>query len=148
MSGTKILSEADFNHVEESGVQLAEAADASQCLLRILSDRSINGRSFYCGEEMDSNRISRSQISDEYRGILSFRRFRGLKSSLHLWNLGCSLNKSLCLSSFGIANVPKRISDASRLHKRADHITSHQLPYFSYLFSYRQLFIIRPHSRV
>lgn len=44
---TTILSKTDFDHVEKSGVQLAEAEDAGQCLLRILSDRSINGRSLF-----------------------------------------------------------------------------------------------------
>ncbi|KAK9234286.1 hypothetical protein V1525DRAFT_413577 [Lipomyces kononenkoae] len=44
---TNILSEEDFAHVTEMGVQLAEAEDAGQCLLRILSDTSINGHSFF-----------------------------------------------------------------------------------------------------
>lgn len=33
--------------MEKTGVQFAELADAAQCLLRILSDRSINGRSLF-----------------------------------------------------------------------------------------------------
>jgi len=44
---TKILSEEAFNHVSDSGVQFAEAGDTGQCLLRILSDSSINGHSFF-----------------------------------------------------------------------------------------------------
>lgn len=44
---TKILSEQAFRNVTEAGVQFAEAEDAGQCLLRILSDTSINGHSFF-----------------------------------------------------------------------------------------------------
>lgn len=36
-----------FDHVRNSGVEFAEVEDAGQCLLRILSDRSINGRSLF-----------------------------------------------------------------------------------------------------
>lgn len=44
---TKILSEGDFAHVTSVGVQFAEVSDASRCLLHILSDTTINGRSFF-----------------------------------------------------------------------------------------------------
>lgn len=44
---TKILSAEAFAHVEKQGVQLAEAEDAGSALLRILSDRTINGRSLF-----------------------------------------------------------------------------------------------------
>ena len=44
---TKILSEEDFAHVTKVGVQFAEAEDAGRCLLRILSDTSINGHSLF-----------------------------------------------------------------------------------------------------
>jgi hypothetical protein len=41
------LSEDAFAHVAKSGVQFAEAEDAGSCLLRILSDRTINGKSLF-----------------------------------------------------------------------------------------------------
>ena len=44
---TNILSDEAFSEVEELGVQLATAEDAGQCLLRILSDASINGHMFF-----------------------------------------------------------------------------------------------------
>ncbi|KAJ5647978.1 adam [Penicillium lividum] len=44
---TNILSEEDFAHVTSVGVQFAEVSDASRCLLHILSDTTINGRSFF-----------------------------------------------------------------------------------------------------
>lgn len=36
-----------FDHVRDSGVEFAEAEDAGQCLLRILSDSKVNGRSLF-----------------------------------------------------------------------------------------------------
>ncbi|KAK9651957.1 hypothetical protein HCH54_001924 [Aspergillus fumigatus] len=44
---TKILPEKTFDHVSKVGVQFASAEDAGQCLLRILSDPSVNGHSFF-----------------------------------------------------------------------------------------------------
>ncbi|KAM0161075.1 hypothetical protein ACHAPG_002553 [Botrytis cinerea] len=44
---TSILSAEAFAHVEKSGVQFAEAEHAASCLLRILSDRTINGKSLF-----------------------------------------------------------------------------------------------------
>ncbi|CZT15198.1 related to short-chain alcohol dehydrogenase [Ramularia collo-cygni] len=44
---TNILPKEMFDRVEGLGVALAEADDAGQCLLRILSDRQINGRSLF-----------------------------------------------------------------------------------------------------
>ncbi|KAJ5107122.1 hypothetical protein N7456_003797 [Penicillium angulare] len=44
---TNILSDKAFEHVASVGVQFAEAKDAGECLLRILSDTDINGRSFF-----------------------------------------------------------------------------------------------------
>jgi hypothetical protein len=44
---TKILTGKAFDQVEQSGVQFATVEDAGQCLLRILSDQSINGRSLF-----------------------------------------------------------------------------------------------------
>lgn len=44
---TNILSDETFKHVSSVGVEFAQAEDAAQCLLRILSDRSINGHSLF-----------------------------------------------------------------------------------------------------
>ncbi|PSK56065.1 Carbonyl reductase family member 4 [Elsinoe australis] len=44
---TNILSEEAFQHVSDVGVEFAKAEDAGQCLLRILSDSTINGHSFF-----------------------------------------------------------------------------------------------------
>lgn len=38
---------AAFQHVQDSGVEFAEVEDAGRCLLRILSDSRINGRSLF-----------------------------------------------------------------------------------------------------
>ncbi|RJE23289.1 NAD dependent epimerase/dehydratase family [Aspergillus sclerotialis] len=53
---TGILSDDAFAHVASVGVKFAEASDAAQCLLRILSDTSINGHSlFVSGRKWASN---------------------------------------------------------------------------------------------
>ncbi|KAK4912676.1 hypothetical protein LTR66_017266, partial [Elasticomyces elasticus] len=44
---TSILSDADFEHVRSQGVEFATVEDAEQCLLRIISDVSVNGRSLF-----------------------------------------------------------------------------------------------------
>ncbi|RAH39891.1 putative short chain dehydrogenase/reductase [Aspergillus brunneoviolaceus CBS 621.78] len=44
---TNILSEEAFAHVSNTGVQFATTEDAGQCLLRILSDPTVNGHSFF-----------------------------------------------------------------------------------------------------
>jgi len=44
---TKILSPEVFNAIENTGVAFATAADAGACALRILSDSSVNGHSFF-----------------------------------------------------------------------------------------------------
>lgn len=44
---TSILSEADFENVKSKGVEFATTEDAGQCLLRILSDPSVNGHSLF-----------------------------------------------------------------------------------------------------
>jgi hypothetical protein len=41
------LSQEAFAHVSRAGIQFAEAEDAGQCLLRILSDTRINGHSIF-----------------------------------------------------------------------------------------------------
>lgn len=44
---TGILSEEAWQQAKDAGVEFAEAADAGQCLLRILSDSTVNGHSFF-----------------------------------------------------------------------------------------------------
>ncbi|THW90754.1 NAD(P)-binding protein [Aureobasidium pullulans] len=44
---TKILSEEAFEQVKSKGVEFATTEDAGSCLLRILSDKSVNGHSFF-----------------------------------------------------------------------------------------------------
>lgn len=44
---TNILPAATFEKTQEQGIEFATLQDAGQCLLRILSDRSINGRSLF-----------------------------------------------------------------------------------------------------
>jgi len=41
------LSEKAFKVVTDAGVQFAEAEDAGHCLLRILADTEINGKSLF-----------------------------------------------------------------------------------------------------
>ncbi|KAG4429643.1 hypothetical protein IFR05_014878 [Cadophora sp. M221] len=44
---TSILSQEAFDKVSASGVEFAETEDAGRCLLRILSDPSMNGKSLF-----------------------------------------------------------------------------------------------------
>ena len=44
---TKILSDEDFADVKAKGVEFATTEDAGQCLLRILSDPTVNGHSLF-----------------------------------------------------------------------------------------------------
>ncbi|KAK9319074.1 hypothetical protein V1517DRAFT_75499 [Lipomyces orientalis] len=65
---TNILSEEDFAHVTDVGVQFAEAEDAGQCLLRILSDTSINGHSFFIAARKWASRGYMDLDLDDYPG--------------------------------------------------------------------------------
>lgn len=44
---TKILSKEAFDEVKSLGVEFATLEDAGQCLLRIVSDKSLNGHSLF-----------------------------------------------------------------------------------------------------
>ena len=44
---TKLLPQAVFDHIRSSGIDFTDVKDGGECLLRILSDASINGRSFF-----------------------------------------------------------------------------------------------------
>ncbi|KAE8155124.1 hypothetical protein BDV25DRAFT_135167 [Aspergillus avenaceus] len=44
---TNILSQEAFERVSRAGVQVAELEDAGECLLRVLSDTEVNGRSIF-----------------------------------------------------------------------------------------------------
>ncbi|KAJ5595641.1 adam [Penicillium hetheringtonii] len=68
---TNILSEETFAHVESVGVQVAEASDAGQCLLRILGDSAVNGRSiFVSGRKWSSRGFLDLDIDDYPKGSL------------------------------------------------------------------------------
>lgn len=65
---TKILTRDAFNKVEKVGVQLATTEDAGECLLRILSDMSINGRSLFVVLRKSAKREYLDFVLDEYPG--------------------------------------------------------------------------------
>lgn len=65
---TKILTQTDFDNVEKAGVQLATLEDGGQCLLRILSDTSINGRSLFLSARKWAPKGYLDLDLDEYAG--------------------------------------------------------------------------------
>ncbi|KAH7125610.1 hypothetical protein B0J11DRAFT_606113 [Dendryphion nanum] len=65
---TKILTEASFEHVEKSGVEMASLEDAGQALLRLLSDTGINGRSLFISGRKWAPRGYLDLDIDEYSG--------------------------------------------------------------------------------
>lgn len=65
---TNILADEDFSAVEKAGVHLATAEDAGECLLRILSDRGINGRSLFVSARKWAERGYLDLDLDEYTG--------------------------------------------------------------------------------
>lgn len=44
---TKILSKEAFDQVKNLGVEFATLSDAGECLLRIVADKSVNGRTLF-----------------------------------------------------------------------------------------------------
>ncbi|KAF4238183.1 hypothetical protein CNMCM8980_002157 [Aspergillus fumigatiaffinis] len=65
---TNILSEKTFDHVSNVGVQFATTEDAGQCLLRILSDPSVNGHSFFVTARKWASRGYVDLDLDDYPG--------------------------------------------------------------------------------
>jgi hypothetical protein len=65
---TKILTNNKFDTVERAGVQLATTADAGECLLRILSDTGINGRSLFVSARKWAPKGYIDLDLDEYTG--------------------------------------------------------------------------------
>ncbi|KAF2168453.1 hypothetical protein M409DRAFT_65432 [Zasmidium cellare ATCC 36951] len=65
---TNILTPEAFDHVRRSGVDLASAEDGGRCLLRILSDRSINGRSLFLSPKKWASSGYIDLDIDEYMG--------------------------------------------------------------------------------
>ncbi|KAI9040591.1 putative short chain dehydrogenase/reductase [Aspergillus affinis] len=63
---TNILSDEAFAHVTSVGVEFAEASEAGECLLRILSDSTINGRSFFVSGKKWSSRGYLDLDFDDY----------------------------------------------------------------------------------
>lgn len=79
---TKILSDRVFEEVRTKGVEFATTEDAGQCLLRILSDTTINGRSLFIAarkwastgymdldlEDTEENELRKEMQFDQMRG--------------------------------------------------------------------------------
>ncbi|KAH8896428.1 putative short chain dehydrogenase/ reductase [Thozetella sp. PMI_491] len=65
---TNILTEEAYQHVQSVGVQFAEADDAGRCLLRILSDETINGHSFFISARKWAPQGFMDLDVDEYPG--------------------------------------------------------------------------------
>ncbi|GAQ06126.1 5'-hydroxyaverantin dehydrogenase [Aspergillus lentulus] len=65
---TNILPEKTFEHVSNIGVQFATTEDAGQCLLRILSDPSVNGHSFFVTARKWASRGYVDLDLDDYPG--------------------------------------------------------------------------------
>ncbi|KAJ5553923.1 adam [Penicillium frequentans] len=65
---TNILSEEDFAHITSVGVQFAETSDASQCLLHILNDSTINGRSYFISGKKWSSKGYLDLDLEDYQG--------------------------------------------------------------------------------
>ncbi|KAL5342000.1 putative short chain dehydrogenase/ reductase [Aspergillus crustosus] len=65
---TSILSAEAFDGVEGLGVQFATVEDASECLLRILSDTAINGRSLFVSGRKWAERGYVDLDIDDYPG--------------------------------------------------------------------------------
>ncbi|KAL2817899.1 putative short chain dehydrogenase/ reductase [Aspergillus cavernicola] len=65
---TKIVSQEAFDHVESLGVQFAKAEDAGECLLRILSDVGINGRSLFVTARKWTEKGYMDLDLEDYRG--------------------------------------------------------------------------------
>ncbi|KAJ5698416.1 adam [Penicillium macrosclerotiorum] len=65
---TNILSQEAFAHVKSTGIKFAEASEAGECLLRILSDSTINGRSFFVSGKKWSPSGYLDLDIDDYQG--------------------------------------------------------------------------------
>ena len=65
---TKILTDDDFDAVEKAGVQLATVENAGRCLLRVLSDTEINGRSLFIAARKWAPKGYVDLDLDEYAG--------------------------------------------------------------------------------
>ncbi|KAF7179579.1 hypothetical protein CNMCM7691_008627 [Aspergillus felis] len=65
---TNILPEKMFAHISNVGVQFATPEDAGQCLLRILSDPSVNGHSFFVTARKWASRGYVDLDLDDYPG--------------------------------------------------------------------------------
>lgn len=65
---TNIFSEDEFAHVTSVGVQFTEISDASQCLLHILHDSTINGRSYFVSGKKWSPKGYMDLDLEDYQG--------------------------------------------------------------------------------
>jgi len=67
---TSILPEETWAHVKKSGVEFATVEDAGQALLRLLSDQSIQGRTFFISARKWASSGYIDFDIDDYRGGL------------------------------------------------------------------------------
>lgn len=67
---TSIIPESAFKGVEDQGVVLATTEEAGQCLLRIVSDPSVNGRMlFLSGKKWSSTGYLDLDIDDYHESL-------------------------------------------------------------------------------
>jgi NAD(P)-dependent dehydrogenase (short-subunit alcohol dehydrogenase family) len=66
---TSILSEETFNSIEGLGIQFATVEDAGECLIRVLSDKSINGKSLFVTARKWAERGYMDLDLEDYDGI-------------------------------------------------------------------------------
>ncbi|KAJ0414747.1 hypothetical protein BJY00DRAFT_305368 [Aspergillus carlsbadensis] len=66
---TSILSEETFNSIEGLGIQFATVEDAGECLVRILSDKSINGKPLFVTARKWAERGYMDLNLEDYDGI-------------------------------------------------------------------------------
>lgn len=64
------MSEEAFEQVKSKGVEFATTEDAGSCLLRILSDRSVNGHSFFLSARKWASRGYLDLDLEDYEGEL------------------------------------------------------------------------------
>lgn len=67
---TKILSKEAFDHVKSLGVEFATLADAGDCLLKIVSDKQMNGHSLFLSPRKWAPRGYQDLALDDYEDEL------------------------------------------------------------------------------
>jgi hypothetical protein len=67
---TKILSKEAFDQVKSLGVEFATLSDAGECLLRIVADKSVNGRTLFLSPRKWATRGYLDPDLDDYSDTL------------------------------------------------------------------------------